>query len=366
MNALERFHGTIKFEKVPPPRFYGFGFWQETTERWVAEGMPAGVDPYAHFGQTLWLAQVPVESGFTHTPFVPPFTHETIEESAEYIIYRDNSGITKRERRQGDERSMPQFLKFPVETRSDWLEIKKRLDASTPARYPDWSQVLPHYTIRENPWVMTICGAYGLLRNLFGEEGLAYAFYDQPSLVCEVMEHWTEFNSQMLGTVTENVVPDYLFVWEDMAFKNGPLISPSMAKEFIFPYYARLMPRVKSMGVPCIVQDSDGDMRPLIPGFIDNGVEMFLPLECAAGMDPVALAREYPDTCFWGGIDKRELAKDFRSIEREVKGKLPALLSRGGVIPAVDHSVPPDVSYENYLEYIRVFNECVEEVYGTS
>lgn len=43
---------------------------------------------------------------------------------------------------------------------------------------------------------------------------------------------------------------------------------------------------------------------------------------------------------FWGGLDKRVLAKDKHAIE-EVFGKVPPMLEKGGFIPAIDQAVPP-------------------------
>ena len=58
-----------------------------------------------------------------------------------------------------------------------------------------------------------------------------------------------------------------------------------------------------------------------------------------------------------GGIDKRELAKGKREIEREV-GRIAPLVEEGGYIPTVDHTVPPDVTLENFKYYL----ECKRKV----
>ena len=81
----------------------------------------------------------------------------------------------------------------------------------------------------------------------------------------------------------------------------------------------------------------------------------FWPLEVAAGMDPVALRKKYgKQILLIGGIDKRVLAQDKKAIEKEVMGKVPFLVSQGGYIPSLDHTVPPDVSFENYMYYLQL------------
>jgi hypothetical protein len=42
------------------------------------------------------------------------------------------------------------------------------------------------------------------------------------------------------------------------------------------------------------------------------------------------------------------------AIEREVTAKMGPLIEDGGYIPTVDHSVPPDISYENFMHYLDV------------
>jgi len=51
-------------------------------------------------------------------------------------------------------------------------------------------------------------------------------------------------------------------------------------------------------------------------------------------------------------IEKELGIKTKKDIEKEVYSKVPLLLKGGGYIPAVDHSVPPDVSFENYSFFI--------------
>jgi uroporphyrinogen decarboxylase len=72
-------------------------------------------------------------------------------------------------------------------------------------------------------------------------------------------------------------------------------------------------------------------------------------------MDPLALRREYGrDLAFCGGIDKRALSRDRRAIEAEVHAKIPPMLEKGGFIPHLDHTFPPDIPYENFLYYMEM------------
>lgn len=357
INVRERFLAITNFEKAAPPHWDTLAFWGETVERWRNEGLPADADPYAYFGQE-GMIRVPVDSGFCHIPLRPGFEHEILADEGESIVFRDAGGIVKRDRKPEFGVSMSQFLEFPVKERADWEALKWRLDPDTPERYPDWPELKAKLAAPESPVMIHICGAYGTPRNLFGEENLAYVYYDDPQLMHDIQRHWTDFYCRLFSHTLENVHLDFVYIWEDMAFKNGPLISPKMFAEFMLPYYKELISHLKSLGVKSIMADSDGDPRPLMDMFVEAGVNFFMPFEIAAGMDPVPIREKYGDKLvIWGGIDKRELAKDLDAVEREVMKKVPKLMEMGGYIPSVDHLVPPDISFANYSRFIELIRQ---------
>jgi len=62
-----------------------------------------------------------------------------------------------------------------------------------------------------------------------------------------------------------------------------------------------------------------------------------------------------------GGIDKREIAKGRRAIDRELERMLPPLFRRGGYLPSMDHHVPPEVSYDDFRYYVQRVHELYEQ-----
>lgn len=358
-NALESFRKVLQFEKCVPPRWDCLGFWGATIERWRREGLPDDQSPEQFFGMTP-MPTLPVNSGHTQNPYWPPFDEQVLEETETTRVWRDAQGVVKRDRKDRPELSMSQFLEFPVKDRHDWEDLKFRLDPSSPARYPDWSKVHEQFDNRDCPVRLYITGAYGFPRNLMGEERLAYTYYDDPELVHDIQRTWTQFYLNLAERVCANFVPDYVYIWEDMAFKNGPLISPNLFREFMLPYYTDLVRQFRRLGVPCVMVDSDGDNRPILDLFLDAGVDAFLPFEIASGMEPVEIRSQYPRLVIIGGIDKRALSKDRSAIEREVMRKVPRLLEEGGYVPGLDHLCPPDVSFENYAYYTALIRSLTE------
>lgn len=360
MTELERFYAICNYKKTDGPLCWEtFGFWGTTEERWRKEGLPQNVSAMEYFkigGRTY----IPVNSGYTNIPFYPEFERVIYSDDGEYITYMNPYGIIIKEKKIHSETCMPQFIKFPVENMTNFKELLWRWNPDSPSRYPDWKKTDKNYRNFDKPLVMTVCGAYGTPRNLIGVEKLSYMFYDNPELIHAIQKHWLYFYKRVMDRTLPNIRVDFILIWEDMAYKTAPLISPEMFKEFILPYYQELVNHAKKLGVKYIMVDSDGNNFPIMELFIEAGVNMFMPLEIAAGMEPLETRKRYGHKLIlWGGIDKRVLSKDKKAIEDEVMSKVPVLLSEGGYIPAIDHSVPYDVPFENY----KYFTELVRSLW---
>jgi uroporphyrinogen decarboxylase len=348
--------------------------WPETLDRWYAEGLDPDLKQHregdigaiAHdeyqrvlvyaFGMDrLDYLRNSVISGYTESPFYPAFERVILEEDDRSRIVRDTDGIVKREFIQYSMSSMPQFLRYPVSSRSDWLKLIPRLDPDEPQRFAsDWEQVTAYYAERSFPVGLTICGAFGHPRNLFGVEGLCLAYYDQPALIHEVMEHWVEFYCRLMDRVWQSVQFDFILIWEDMAYKNGPLISPQLVRTFMLPYYRQLIDHTRLLGCDIIIVDSDGDVSLLVPLFLEAGVNAMLPFEVQSGMDVRQFQAQYGDNlAMIGGLDKRVLPFGSVAIQDELRSRMIPMLREGGYIPCLDHTAPPKVSLHNFSYYIQ-------------
>jgi uroporphyrinogen decarboxylase len=99
--------------------------------------------------------------------------------------------------------------------------------------------------------------------------------------------------------------------------------------------------------------DCDGDPGVLVPLWLEAGVNIMFPLEVRAGVDPLAWRREYGKKLLLkGGIDKEAIAAGGTEIARELE-RIKPLLDQGGYVPHLDHLVPPNVSYGNFLAYLE-------------
>jgi len=138
-----------------------------------------------------------------------------------------------------------------------------------------------------------------------------------------------------------------------MAYKNGPLASPSFVRRYMAPGYRRIVDLLRSHGVEVLILDCDGNIDELIPIWIDCGINATYPLECAAGMDGRKIREKYGNNIIlMGNVDKQALARGKKEIDAEI-AKVKSLLEHSGYFPSVDHHIPPDVSYANMLYFLN-------------
>ncbi len=348
MSHRESLRAILNGERPPTLCQFEWGYWPETVQRWRSEGMPADKEPWEAAGIT-WYHRLPV-----HTRFFPEFEPAVLSESETTRIIRDQNGIVQEIAR--DRTTFPRFLKHPVESIADFEALKWRLDPDTPGRFPaDWPACAHALEHRDSILVMgnVEISFFGWHRDLMGVENLLTAFYDQPDLIHAISEHHLRFLTKLYTRIARDAQFDFIFLWEDMSFKNGPLISPAMVREFMLPYYRQIIACLKSLTGCRVLVDSDGDVRQLIPLFLEAGVDGMLPFEAAAGMDIREIRKEYPQLIICGGLDKREIAKGRSAIDRELEEKLPFMFERGRYLPGMDHHVPPEVGWGDFLYYLE-------------
>ncbi len=352
MTPRERYLHTLRFEPVDMPFVRAIGGWAETGERWRREGWD-GRPLHEIFGTDLVMGV-----GVYYGP-VPRFEYQLVEEDETHRVYINHEGILMREFKQySGNSSMPQFLKFPVETEADFDAFcHERLGAMFEERMPaDWETRVANWKNRQHPLMCFADrwgGFFGPLRNLMGLENLCMAFYDQPRLVERMMEQRADVIIEITGRVLEQVKFDVFTFWEDMAYNAGPLIGPDLYRKFAFRHYRRVCDWLRSQGVEFIALDSDGDISELIPIWLDAGLNVLWPFEVAARMDVCAIRQQYGhQLVLIGGIDKRAVAAGGDAMRREVDRVVP-LVDEGGYIPEIDHSAPPDISWNNMCEYME-------------
>lgn len=372
MTEKERLNRTLSFQPVDRPPLFEIALWEQTVEAWKNQGLPEeAADANLLSGNGYFGLEGYDVAGFNLT-FPEPCPDEVqVAEDDRHVTFVDGMGRTRVALKEGSIRgmrmSMDCYVDFPVKNRDDFLRIRDKYLLNRQDRIPvDWPKILSRLGRSSRPSTLLdrhfgSFGYYSMLRDWMGTEGLSYMLYDDPDLVHECLEFLTtHITGEWLARPLREARFDLFYIHEDMAGRNGPLLSPGMFREFLLPHYRRFVEFLKGCGVSNVVVDTDGEFEMLIPAFLEAGVEGFGPVERAAGMDPVSLREKYGKAFFMiGGIDKRVLCDGEQAVRRELQRIVPPLLRDGGFIPTIDHSIPPDVPLRSFLKYLELKRETI-------
>jgi uroporphyrinogen decarboxylase len=384
MTAQERFQAICNFERPDDVFIWSIDSWNEAYNRWLREGMPVkNMDDKKEINMLLLGYPDHVEcikpnaaiQGMgrnNNPPWVPPlhplFEVTILEEDDEHIVKVDWDGAVVRIKK-SDPELMPQYIEYPVKDKKSWDAYKKRLDPHSPSRWPEGWDIMTDdklqfpikkeqegksYEERDFALGMIALSLFGMPRNYMGLENISYALYDNISLIEEMIEWQTYLSHEMLKKVfAAGITLDWVWLWEDMCFNKGSLVSPTFVKKYMVPKYRKIVDLLRSNRVTALILDSDGNTEELLPIWIDCGINAHYPFEIASDMDPVRLRKRYgKNLIIIGGIDKRMLSKGKQEIDREVE-KVRILIRESGYLVNCDHHIPPDVPYENIKYFLN-------------
>jgi hypothetical protein len=341
---------------------------ESTLKRWHEEGLPANlvageeVTAYAYRSAGGHRPLPVAGEGFAvDVRMIPQFEEKVLERRGPTQVVQDWKGNVCEIGAEFDVTYLRnpvdfvtrRWIRCPVESRSDWLDIARRYDPADPARLPadaaDRSRRLA-----DRGWTISldIPGPFWQLREWLGFERLCTLFYDDLPFLRHLIGFWSTFVALVLERTFGVFVPDEVHLNEDMAFKGFSMISPAMVREHLLPVWSRWGELIREAGCPVYGMDSDGYVGELIPLWIEAGISVCDPMEVAAGNDLPGFRSKFGRRmAYRGGIDKRAIARGGAAIEREI-ARLAPVIDSGGYIPGCDHGVPADVSWPDFVHYV--------------
>ncbi len=349
MSDRERFNRQMHYQSVDRCFNMEFGYWDEnfTTWRLFTDNNITGnaeADRFFAFDKVAGVGSVNMH---------PPFPNTVVSETETMRVVMNNDGLLAEVPKDGHG-TIPHYLKSSIVTPDDWKRCKaERFRRDDPVRRVDVEALkVAHPPTRDYPLGVDCGSMIGRVRDMLTFEGLAYACFDYPEMVEDMVETRCVLIEDFLDQVLGQLDFDFASGWEDICFKNGPIVSVDFFTQVVVPRYKRIRRKLHAAGIDLWYTDCDGDVRPILPGMMEGGINCLFPFEVNGCAHPAELFKEYgKDLRIMGGVDKIQLGKGREAIRAYLETLVP-LVERGGYIPFCDHRCPPNVDENDYLFYL--------------
>ena len=358
MTDRQRFNNQMHYKPVDRCFNMEFGYWEENFQKWpifidnhITNNEEADVffnfDVIKYVAGSSWIE--------------PAFSEEVIEETEATKIIRNAYGLIA-EVPKNAHSTIPHFIKSSIVTMDDWKRVKEeRFQIDIPERRFDIEALKrDHPADRDYPLGIDCGSMIGKIRDTLTFEGLAYACFDYPDMVEDMVETSCRITEHLLDQVLGEIEFDFASGWEDICFKSGPIVSVDFFKDIVVPRYKRINKKLKAHGIDLWYTDCDGDVRPILPLLLESGINCLFPFEVNCCTHPAQLLDEYgKDLRIMGGFNKMSLGEGPEAIKKYMESLAP-LVERGGYIPFCDHRCPPNVKPQDYIYYL----DLKEEMFG--
>jgi len=360
--------------------------WVDTIAAWVRQGYPTRL-VHREAGEERWCPEdgrtVPATAAGDYPEPVPSWEHFSFDMAGvgptfDLMPLRDHSVVEAETDQWTVERNgagaalkywkhksgTPEHIDFRMTSREVWeRDYRGHLQALDPLRIDvakgrrDLAEARAAGT-----WVH-----YGhmfvweLMRQSMGDVTLYESLLLDPGWIRDYNRVYTDFYKAHYAYMFQEIgVPDGIWMYEDLGYKNGLFASPAVLKDLVFPFYREMIAFYHAWGLP-VVLHTCGSTAQALPLIVDAGFDAINPMERkAVGNDPFAFAEQYGDRlAFVGGLDARVLESNDRAlIRREVAAYIDGMKERGArLVFCTDHSVSPNTTYGSYRCAVDVYRE---------
>jgi uroporphyrinogen-III decarboxylase len=199
-------------------------------------------------------------------------------------------------------------------------------------------------------------GASPMLMSM-GLEGFSYALADDPGLVDTILGRYADWTIAVIGHL-KDVGVDYIWTFDDIAYRSGPMMSPRVFRRVLLPHLQRVADAIKAAGYPWIFH-SDGDLMPVLDDLLALGIDGLHPLE-PGPMDIEAVKRDYGQrVCLIGNIDLHYTLTQGTPAEvtAEVKRRIEVIGQGGGYMISSANSITSYCKLENVWAMVEAIRQ---------
>lgn len=208
---------------------------------------------------------------------------------------------------------------------------------------------------------MGVIGQYGdiftMAWELMGFEEFSFALYDNPELIEALFNKIGNLVLSMFEYFAESDNVDVLWYSDDIAYVSGLMLSPSVLRQYFFPWLKKIGDLAKSTNKP-LIYHTDGRLFEVMEDIINCGVDALHPIEPQA-MAISEVKQRYGDRlCLIGHVDVDLLSRGTpEQIREQVRKNIEEAAYNGGYCVGSGNSIPEYVQFENYIAMLEAATE---------
>lgn len=145
---------------------------------------------------------------------------------------------------------------------------------------------------------------------------------------------------------------------QDFSYKNGPMISPKIFREFCLPAIKERVKNVKRFH-QSVFKHACGNNWVLMDMFLEAGYDCYQSIQSTAKMELGEVKAKYGSRiCLWGGIPVEDLVSGTtEDIRKDVRNAVTYGAPRGGYIFGSSHSIAVGTKYDNFMVMLDEFEK---------
>jgi len=243
-----------------------------------------------------------------------------------------------------------------IKSMEDW---KEAVTSAPDLQEHSWYECVEPFVkrVRKTDLAMGFEASFGFngVLSAIGFHDFCLAVYEKPELIKTVFQWYVQRSIRIIKDFIE-YEPDLILLGDDIAFGQGPFISPQKMEELFFPGMKKI---AEACPFPWIYH-SDGNLLPVMDGLLELGMKGIHPIEPYGTMAIEKVKKQYGDRIILAGnLDMNLIARgQVADIEQEVKGLFKKVGYNGGWMLSSSNSIDNGANVENVKAMGRTIKEC--------
>jgi uroporphyrinogen decarboxylase len=219
---------------------------------------------------------------------------------------------------------------------------------NAPHRFKTLERALEKYGDRRGV-VLNLRDGFSDMRDLLGYENALMTLLTDKGHYNDLMKRVVEYNLALAEIAVKRYDIQIVATTDDVATARGPIMRPKVYAEMVFPHFKEVIQGYKSLGL-LVIKHSDGDIRSLLDGWLEAGIDCLDPIDPGGGLDMAVMKEQFGNRiCLKGNIDCTGNLCD--GTPEQVAEEVRVCIEKGGpsgLIVSSSNTIHRGVKPENY------------------